>query len=94
MYYSSYCPFGTTNETTPLPGATEGLMKLLRCRSITQRDWSPEDSTSNDENARNCIAIAIQSMGLPIPTHHFANNIHTSLLTIYTLFTNDIHTFY
>jgi hypothetical protein len=37
---------------------------LLQCRSITQRDWSPEDSTTviNDENARNSIAIAIQSV--------------------------------
>jgi hypothetical protein len=35
---------------------------VLQCRSKTQRDWSPEDSTSNDENARNCIAIAIQSI--------------------------------
>ena len=29
---------------------------------MIQRDWSPEDSTSNDENARNCIAVAIQSI--------------------------------
>jgi hypothetical protein len=37
---------------------------LPQCRSITQRDWSPEDSTRviDDENARNSIAIAIQSI--------------------------------
>jgi hypothetical protein len=37
-------------------------MGLPQCRSIIQRNWSPEDSTSNDENVRNCIAISIRSM--------------------------------
>jgi hypothetical protein len=30
---------------------------MLQCRSITQRNWSLEDSTSNGMHAINCIAI-------------------------------------
>jgi hypothetical protein len=30
---------------------------LLQCRSITQRNWSQKDSTSNEMHAIDCIAI-------------------------------------
>jgi hypothetical protein len=47
-----------------VPEACNLVAFLPQCRSITQRDWSPEDSTMviNDENARNSIAISIQSV--------------------------------
>jgi hypothetical protein len=30
---------------------------VLQCRSITQRNWSQKDSTSNEMHAIDCIAI-------------------------------------